>query len=352
MLSRIGKVVASFPARRLGERYFDRFASRKFDPSLGDTLVCTKPVNPDLLEKAKQTGCKTALATSILHPRFNLDMVAGEQRRLGLGAASVYTDKVRVAHIERALSSVDRIITTNSFYVENYQNYGVDAAKFIYPEPQRPHEGVDSTRFCPAGAGARGPGFRVLHVSNMTLIKGVQYLIEAWKQIQQEVQGELVLFGPQDANIRGLIRNSPVRGIRYAGEGNPIGEYRQASVFVSPSVSDAGPNTVFEAMACGVPAIVSNHCGISRFITHGQNGFVYEYDDVGNLASLILACYRDREKLADMATEARLTARRYPLGNFTEEFLDLLQAAFPAQQETATGSDMPVQGSDMKRHYS
>lgn len=352
MLPRIGKVFAAFPARRLEERYFDRFASRNFDLTLGDTLVCTKPINPDLLEKAKRAGCRTALATSILHPRFNLDMVAGEQRRLGLSAASVYTDEKRVVHIERALNTVDRIITTNSFYAENYQRYGVAADKFIYPEQQRPHEGVDSARFCPAGNGARQPGFRILHVSNMTLIKGVQYLIEAWKKIQDEVQGELVLFGPQDANVRSLIRSSRVRGIRHAGAGNPIDEYRQASVFVSPSVSDAGPNTVFEAMACGVPAIVSDHCGISRFIASGTNGFVYRYDDVEGLAGLILACYRDREKLANMGNEALLTARRYPLGDFTEEFLNLLDAAFHGQFEAGTGREIPIHDPGMGRHDS
>jgi glycosyltransferase involved in cell wall biosynthesis len=352
ILPRIGKAVASFPARRLEERYFDRFASRNFDPSLGDTLVCTKPINPDLLEKAKRSGWRTALATSILHPRFNLDMVVGEQRRLGLSAASVYTDEKRVAHIERALSMVDRIITTNSFYGENYQRYGVAADKFIYPVQQRPHEGVDSVRFCPAATGAKQPGFRILHVSNMTLIKGVQYLIEAWKQIQDEVQGELVLFGPQDANVRSLIKNSRVRGIRCVGAGNPIEEYRQASVFVSPSVSDAGPNTVFEAMACGTPAIVSDHCGISRFITSGKNGFVYRYDDVESLAGLILTCYRDREKLEQMANEALKTARRYPLGGYTEEFLDMLNTAFPEQTDAKAGRDIPIQGSGMGRHNS
>lgn len=350
VLPRIGKAVASFPSRRLEERYFDRFASRNFDRSLGDTLICTKPINPDLLEKAKCEGLRTVLATSILHPRFNLEMVAGEQHRLGLNAASVYTDERRVAYIERALSLVDRIITTNSFYSENYQRYGITADKFIYPTQQRPHEGVDSERFTPSETGAEQPGtFRVLHVSNMTLIKGVQYLIEAWRQIQDEVQGELVLFGPQDANVRSLIRNSRIRGIRYAGAGNPIDEYRRASVFVSPSVSDAGPNTVFEAMGCGVPAIVSNHCGISRFISSGENGFVYRYDDVESLAGLILACYRDRKKLAHMAKEALMTARRYPLGDYTEEFLDMLDTAFPRQPNAKDGRDMPIQGFGMRR---
>jgi glycosyltransferase involved in cell wall biosynthesis len=322
---RIAVYLQGIPLRRLEEQYFDWFASRMLSPEMGNLLFCTKPVNPLLIEQARRSGWMTALATSILHPRFNLEMVSQELRRLGLRGPSVYTDEKRVQSIERALRAVDRILTTSRFFSDNYRQYGVDEAKFAYPPHHRPHEGVDLTRFSPLPQSKQGDGtFRVLHVSHMTLIKGVQYLLEAWKRVEEQTAGELVLFGPQDANIRNVIKHSGVRRLRLAGPGNPIEEYRRASVFVSPSVSDAGPNTVFEAMACGTPAIVSNHCGVSRYIVSGKNGFVYQYDDVERLCELLLECARDRDRLTSIGTEALNRAREFPLGDYTGEILAML----------------------------
>ena len=60
---------------------------------------------------------------------------------------------------------------------------------------------------------------------------------------------------------------------------------QKASVFISLSVSDAGPYTVLEAMACEVPIIVSDHCGVSELIDNGVDSIVYRYDDIDKLAS-------------------------------------------------------------------
>lgn len=322
---RIGKKFPSLPIRRLEERYFDQIAGRQLRQEMGNLLFCTKPVNPDLIEKAKSFGWLTVMSTSILHPRFNLEMVAKEQARLHLTNSSVYTDENRVRHLERALAGVDRIVAANDFFIDNYEQYGVPRNKFALAEPMRPHEGVDTTRFYPPLSGLeRSEKFRVLHVSHMTLIKGVQYLLDAWKKIEREIDGELVLAGPTDAQVHELIRRCKATKIRVTGPLHPLEEYREASIFISPSVSDAGPNTVFEAMACGTPAIVSQNCGISRFIKHGINGFTYQYNDVDHLAELILHCYKNPEMRLTLAEQALTTARNYQLTDYTTELITLL----------------------------
>lgn len=325
---RIGGYFPTLPLRRMEERLFDRRASRHITREWGDTLFCTKPVNPDTILRARRLEMFTCMSTSILHPRFNLEMVNGEQKRLGVTDASVYTDELRVRHLERALCAVDRVIAANAFFKENYGKFGVAPEKFLIPEPERPHEGVDSGYFTPPHEGVVRDGlFRVLHVSHMTLIKGVQYLIEAWRRIEAEIEGELVLVGSMDANVRDLVRRSGVRKIRMTGAKDPTEEYRRATVFVSPSLSDAGPNTVFEAMACGTPAIVSNHCGVSRFIRHGVDGFTYKYDDVERLSGLIMECYREPVSRLTLAKEALKTARQFPILDYSEEWLSLLDRA-------------------------
>jgi glycosyltransferase involved in cell wall biosynthesis len=334
--NRIGRILPHLSVRRIEERRFDRMAKRSLTQEWGNTVFCTKPVNPDTIAKAKQLGMLTVMSTSILHPQFNLARVTKEQQCQGASEPSVYTDRRRVAHLARAITSVDKIIAANSYFRDNYGGCGVAPEKFIFPDPERPHEGVDSGHYSPPVNGILREGqFQVLHVSHMTLIKGVQYLLAAWQKVEAEIDGELVLFGSLDANMRSVVRRSGAHKVRIKGPGNPIEDYRRAALFVSPSVSDAGPNTVFEAMACGTPAIVSSSCGVSQFIKDGVNGFTYRYDDTARLASLILDCYNQPSLRESVAREALATARRYPISDYTETWLTLLESIGPGAAHDA-----------------
>jgi glycosyltransferase involved in cell wall biosynthesis len=116
------------------------------------------------------------------------------------------------------------------------------------------------------------------------------------------------------------------------GTDNPADFYRRASVFVSPSISDAGPRTVLEAMACGVPSIVSDHCGIAGAIAHGDNGFVYRYDDVAELAQLLKWSYQNRTQLRDMGRKARAMVEGYNVHNYSREIEQRIAAVMEAVQ--------------------
>jgi glycogen synthase len=62
--------------------------------------------------------------------------------------------------------------------------------------------------------------------------------------------------------------------------------YRAADVFVLPSLSENLPNTIMEAMACGVPSIGFRVGGIPEEIDHQKNGYVAQYCDAADLAAL------------------------------------------------------------------
>ena len=60
--------------------------------------------------------------------------------------------------------------------------------------------------------------------------------------------------------------------------------YQAADVFVLPSLSENLPNTIMEAMACGVPCIGFNVGGIPEEIQHKRTGYVAAYRDAADLA--------------------------------------------------------------------
>ena len=101
-------------------------------------------------------------------------------------------------------------------------------------------------------------------------MKGMNYLDEAVKQLEAEDRVELIALG---------------RDIPYIDNVEEMVElYNSVDAFVLPSLSENLPNTIMEAMACGVPCVAFDVGGIPEMIDHKENGFLARYKNVEDLA--------------------------------------------------------------------
>ena len=74
--------------------------------------------------------------------------------------------------------------------------------------------------------------------------------------------------------------------LNYIADEKRIAEiYNAIDILAIPSLQDNLPNTVMEAMACGVPCIGFNVGGIPEMIDHLHNGYVAEYKNVSDFAT-------------------------------------------------------------------
>ena len=119
--------------------------------------------------------------------------------------------------------------------------------------------------------------------------KGMSYLIEACNLLAQQHPEQVnnltiaILGGHADEVVAQLPFHSCPLG--YVNDERRIAEvYRAADVFVLPSLSENLPNTIMEAMACGVPSVAFHVGGIPEEIDHRQNGYVAAYRDAADLA--------------------------------------------------------------------
>ncbi len=100
--------------------------------------------------------------------------------------------------------------------------------------------------------------------------------------------------------------------------------YRMADVYVSPSHVDGSSVSLMEALACGVPSLVSDIPANREWIRHNVNGWLFADGDVGELTERILALAAGRGKFVGIRRAARALAVRK--ADWSKNFPVLLEA--------------------------
>jgi len=91
--------------------------------------------------------------------------------------------------------------------------------------------------------------------------------------------------------------------------------YAAADAFIAPSSQDNLPNTVMEALACGIPCVAFNIGGMAEMIEHQKNGYLAQPFEVEDLAQGIAWVLENRERHQKLCEYARKKAEQ----EFTEE---------------------------------
>jgi glycosyltransferase involved in cell wall biosynthesis len=153
--------------------------------------------------------------------------------------------------------------------------------------------------------------------------KGVDVLVEAWRAVQAaEPRARLLMVGPDTFGsddrsaselvpfIDGLKRTVADAGLRvdFVGRQERVEDYlRAADVFVLPSRKEGFGNVIIEALACGLPAVVTAMDGVgSVTVSHGENGFIVH--NAGEIADALIRLFQSSELTARMGVAARHSA--------------------------------------------
>ncbi|HSC29234.1 MAG TPA: glycosyltransferase [Vicinamibacterales bacterium] len=194
--------------------------------------------------------------------------------------------------------------------------------------------GVDAEAFRP-GHTSR-PGLTLFSISRLVPRKNVDVLIAAVGQLVEE-GAELLLViagtGPEEDRIRRLAGEWPhcVRFLGFIDEARKRSLLAETDVFVQLSTREGLSIAALEALASGVPCVVSNLPGVREPITPGQTGwYVDDPEDVRSVVACLRRVLADRGRLPDMKQACRaLAVQRYSQQAMCESywnvFTDLVQ---------------------------
>lgn len=262
---------------------FDLLASR----ALGRCDVFNGWASASLhsLRAAHRRGLPAVLQTGSAHIVTQTALLEDESRRLGLD--SVVTHPAVVRRTLAEYDEADLIVTPSRFVRRTFIEQGVPESKLaVVGETATPRVEPPGERPSP-----RTP--RVLFVGRIEARKGIPYLVEAARRLEGRVTVRLV--GRADGALVRVL--SPLPGnVELAGHRSGAAladEFRQADLFVFPSVEDGFGLAAVEAMAAGLPVVVSDHAGCADLVEEGVSGFVVPARDAAALTERLEALAGD-----------------------------------------------------------
>ncbi|MEM1012792.1 MAG: glycosyltransferase family 4 protein [Planctomycetota bacterium] len=181
--------------------------------------------------------------------------------------------------------------------------------------------GVDTSRFAPSDHDSEEGCLRVITVARLNINKGHRFalramkrLVEAGRDIRYTLVGDGKIRDELRQEIRRLDLTDRVVLTGALGEDDVRRELLANDVFCLPSVGlgEAGPISVMEAMACGLPVIASRIGATPQMIRDGETGFLCHQQDVDGLAEAFDQLATDPARSQSMGR----AARAYAVDNF------------------------------------
>lgn len=162
--------------------------------------------------------------------------------------------------------------------------------------------------------------------------KGVDYLIKACELLCRKYpdtrnQLGVVVVGKQAQQTAGLLP-FPVYSMDYVSDEKRLVDiYNAIDLYVTPSLQDNLPNTIVEAMACGIPCVGFNVGGIPQMIDHLHNGYVAEYRSVEDFANGIHWALNEGEYQELSEAACRKAVSCYSENTIAKKYIEIYNKA-------------------------
>jgi glycosyltransferase involved in cell wall biosynthesis len=160
----------------------------------------------------------------------------------------------------------------------------------------------------------------------------MNYLIEAIEKIVsqhpewKENTGVAILGG--QASIFQEKLSLPVYPLGYVSDEKKIVDvYSSVDAFVIPSLEDNLPNTVMEALSCGVPCVGFKTGGIPEMIDHRKNGYIAEYRNSSDLADGIKWVIDEADRVSLSQNALRKVALSYSQHSVAMKYIEAYNQA-------------------------
>jgi alpha-maltose-1-phosphate synthase len=291
------------------DKYFDKIISKRICKTKADVIIGYEMACLNTFREAKENGMITILdlaqvhynkieSISMIYPFFKILFKDHKLRR--------EINEIK----EQELKLADYIICLSEFAKESLISNGIPSKKIILT-----NLGFSPEDFLPKENYRQNGIFRIIFVGTITKRKGIDLIISAYRRLNL-IRSELLFVGPP-GDASDIIENNKefIKYLPYVNHTKLSEILRQSDLFVLPSYLESWGMVVLEAMACGLPVIVSDNTG-SKDAVIPECGFVIPTGNIEILAEKILFFYNNQDVTERMGKEARKRAEKYTWENY------------------------------------
>jgi alpha-maltose-1-phosphate synthase len=301
---------------------FDRWICRRLTP--GDHIISSYGYVNECFKFVRAHGGKTFVDAGNSHIENFWETLSEEHRRWNCPTPPVAPHWVARAK-EMLTRHTDYVLSpsshdTNSFLARGFKPEQI--LKNVYP--------VNLSLFAPrTGSRPKNQPLTIISTGSLSLRKGTPYLLEAFRIVRKSIpDARLLLTQLVEDSVKDIVPKYADLGIEWSpGLPHPqlAERLRNADIFVLPSLEEGLARTSLEALACGLPIIVTPHAGSNDFVTPGVNGEVVPIRDPHAIAEAVLVWCN---KVLSSSWEPRrlLNVEQFSFEHFEQVFVKQLKA--------------------------
>jgi len=255
---------------------FDAWLRRKIEPC--DALIAISGAGLTAGPKVQSLGGKFICDRGSTHQRTQFAILEAEHRRWSLPYPQPADHILR--REEAIYELADAITVPSNIARQSFIDMGVPAEK-VHVIPY----GVRLDRFKPAEA-PPNDSFEVLFAGQVSLQKGIPYLLEAFARLRHP-RKHLTVVGSIQNELRPLLAKIPTENVTFTGaipQPELAARMSRSHVMTLASVQEGLALVQGQAMACGCPVVATKATGAENLFTDGVEGFIINDRDTDALA--------------------------------------------------------------------
>jgi glycosyltransferase involved in cell wall biosynthesis len=283
----VARNVSTFTAESFRFRlhpWFDRWVKRQLEP--GNHILSSYGYANASFKWVRENGGKTFLDGGNSHPENFWTILSEEHRRWNCDYPPVARH-----HYERSremMEHVDFVLSPSSFVSRSFLERGFkpeQILKNIYP--------LDLSCFKPAAEPRpKDRPITVIGTGALSLRKGAPYLLEAFRMVHKKhpsIRFRLTQVVQNNAApILSKYGDLPIDWAPGLPHPQLAARLQSSDIFVLPSLEEGLARTALEAMACGLPVILTPNTGTNDFVQPGVSGEIVPIRDASAIADAIL----------------------------------------------------------------
>jgi glycosyltransferase involved in cell wall biosynthesis len=305
------------------EKAHDKYVARRLRKLRPDIFIGYEKSSLESFKEIKRQGGIAVLDLAQVHYKYLIELRDTQETFNDLFEDKALFDEINRVKAEE-YQYADYILTLSEFAKSTLVKYGIDERKIYIA-----NIGFNPAIFIPKTEYYKkltvNPQLKLIYTGTFTKRKGVHLLLQAVKEL--DLPGlELTIIGPV---LDGKELLDEYKGFfkyyDFLHHEELVKHIHESDVYVFPSYLDSWAMTVIEAMACGLPVIVTENTGAKSAVIDGENGFIIPINDLEVLKSKIRFFYNQAEVIKKIGERAEKNIRELSIENYANSIGKIIE---------------------------